>query len=74
VYIEFRRIKLRERDKFENIKTDGRIILKETDTGNGMRARELDWYGSGDRQVLKCTERGNEPSFSIEWWDCFGLA
>jgi hypothetical protein len=59
MYIGFRCIKLRERDEFENIKTDGRIILKETDAVNGMRPCELDWYCSGDRQMLKCTECGN---------------
>lgn len=66
MHVGFRCIKLRKRDNFENIKIDGKIILKETDTRNGMTARGLDCYGSGDRQVTRYSERGNEPSFSIE--------
>jgi hypothetical protein len=42
LHIGFRCIKLRKRDNFENIKIDGKIILKKTDTRNGIRARGLD--------------------------------
>jgi hypothetical protein len=42
LHIGFRCIKQRKRDNFENIKIDGKIILKETDTRNGIRARGLD--------------------------------
>ena len=64
--IGFRCIKLWKRDNFVNIKIDGRVILKETDIKNGMRARGLDSYGSEDRQVSSYRESGNEPSFSID--------
>jgi hypothetical protein len=65
----FRCIKLRKRDNLVNI-IDGRIILKETDTRNGMGSRKLDCYDSGDRQVTSCSVRGNErSSFSIECWE-----
>jgi hypothetical protein len=69
VHTEFWRRKLRERDHFEDIGIDRRIILKWIfKTWNGDA---VDWCDSGSGWVASCCECGIEPSGSIKRGDYF---